>query len=114
MISEEVRTLINKYGQGHILKHYDAGDLSEKEKIEFEDQVNCYLGDWGLQISKIDFARLQKIFEVSVAQTEESSADSHLEPMDNVFVNGMYWCLDHHFWKDVSFWKGGMYKSDLR
>jgi len=27
---------------------------------------------------------------VSVAQTEESSADSHLEPMDNVFVNGMY------------------------
>ena len=40
MISEEVRSLINEYGQGHILKYYDAGDLSEKEKKELEDQVD--------------------------------------------------------------------------
>ena len=45
MISEEVRTLINEYGQGHILKYYDAGDLSEKEKMELEDQVDCFFAE---------------------------------------------------------------------
>ena len=48
MISEEVRALIKKYDQGHILKYYDAGDLSDKEKLELEDQVGGFSTEWAL------------------------------------------------------------------
>ena len=39
MISDEVRAVIAKHDQSHILKYYDAGTLSEEEKASFEKQV---------------------------------------------------------------------------
>ena len=45
MISEVVRSLIIEYGLGHIMKYYDSVDLSEKEKMELEDQVDCFFAE---------------------------------------------------------------------
>lgn len=41
----------------------------------------------------IDFDRLQKIFDVSVSQTAESSADSKLDPIEGV----IYAYLDYSY-----------------
>ncbi|CBK21974.2 uncharacterized protein [Blastocystis hominis] len=73
MISEELRATLAKHDQQHLLKYYDAGLLTEEQKASLESQLQ-----------KIDFDRLKKIYDVSVAQTTESSSDSTLEPMDSI------------------------------
>lgn len=40
MISEELRAVIAKYDQSHILKYYDEGLFTEEEKKHFETQVS--------------------------------------------------------------------------
>ncbi|KAK8825223.1 hypothetical protein WA556_006511, partial [Blastocystis sp. ATCC 50177/Nand II] len=73
MISEELRAVIAKYDQSHILKYYDEGLFTEEEKKHFETQL-----------SKIDFERLDLIYKASMKQTAASSQDAKLDPMDNI------------------------------
>ena len=84
MISEELRATLAKHDQQHLLKYYDAGLLTEEQKASLECQVRYARGTLTYQLQKIDFDRLKKIYDVSVAQTTESSSDSTVEPMDSV------------------------------
>jgi hypothetical protein len=42
-------------------------------------------------LNAIDFDRLQKIYEVSMAETNSAQHDNSLEPMDNVIEESSYY-----------------------
>ena len=63
---EDLKVLVEKYGQGHILKSYERLNDTEKEKLL-------------QQVARIDFDKMKDLYNLS--QTKVEMADAVIEPM---------------------------------
>ena len=63
---EDLKVLVEKYGQGHILKSYERLNDADKEKLL-------------QQVARIDFDKMKDLYNLS--QTKVEMADAVIEPM---------------------------------
>ncbi|KAK8799565.1 hypothetical protein WA158_006114 [Blastocystis sp. Blastoise] len=73
LFSAELRQTLATYHQEHLLKYVDADQVTEEEAKKLLAQLN-----------KIDFHRLQSIYDTTMEAAKAPQGEIKLEPLDNI------------------------------